>query len=487
MEDLTEERERVESLSAKLLVVISEDDTPSEESQEEIKHSRLPAYLTLLGSIFSHLTVGAYYLPSATIVYIASYYQKFDASLTINTALIATPFLGLESALVMPFSMTICKKIGLKPTIFLCLAVMSASYYASSFTTNYWIFFLVYSVFGPPTGVLLPLPIWAVQKHFPKHKGKISGVVFAAVGLGSFALTLIARYIVNPDNISPTIVGPDGNFYYSADVYENVPKMLRVMSYIILICGVLATLLIQAPSNSNALQPKPRDSDYIGASLPKKKISLLPIGVILKNRSYWMLFGLAYLIAVPSLYVTYDYKVYGEHRINDDSFLSIVGSFAAICNAAGRFIWGLLMDYFSFKKVFTGLLVLQLALLLTLDIIGHIKVCFFLWVCLIVNCEGALFGIFPTECAKKFGTDNGPRVYGMVGFGIALAGLTQYALNKFLLQELGFTIMFYILAGFSSITAVLLVLYSPKKRLLPSEYITQSMKDGSTSASVPNK
>ena len=44
------------------------------------------------------------------------------------------------------------------------------------------------------------------------------------------------------------------------------------------------------------------------------------------------------------------YKAYGENEVvNDDNFLTTLGAFAAVCNAAGRILWGLYADKASFK------------------------------------------------------------------------------------------------------------------------------------------
>ena len=51
--------------------------------------------------------------------------------------------------------------------------------------------------------------------------------------------------------------------------------------------------------------------------------------------------------------ITY-YKDFGQTFINNDDFLSIVGSLSSLFNAAGRLFWGRLIDKISFKVNFVN-------------------------------------------------------------------------------------------------------------------------------------
>lgn len=74
------------------------------------------------------------------------------------------------------------------------------------------------------------------------------------------------------------------------------------------------------------------------------------------------------LIAILSLsiglLVNGNYKNIGKEYF-DDSFLTVVGAFAAVGNGLSRPIWSSMLDKFSFKNVFSFLLVLEIFLGLT--------------------------------------------------------------------------------------------------------------------------
>lgn len=43
------------------------------------------------------------------------------------------------------------------------------------------------------------------------------------------------------------------------------------------------------------------------------------------------------------------FQAFGQTFITDDYFLAVVGSLAAVCNGAGRIMWGALADRYCFK------------------------------------------------------------------------------------------------------------------------------------------
>jgi len=65
------------------------------------------------------------------------------------------------------------------------------------------------------------------------------------------------------------------------------------------------------------------------------------------------------MAAFFSLFMANNYKIFGLVKIEDDSFLTIVGSVGSVCNGGSRALWGILMDKFGFKKIFFLILVVQ--------------------------------------------------------------------------------------------------------------------------------
>ena len=95
-----------------------------------------------------------------------------------------------------------------------------------------------------------------------------------------------------------------------------------------------------------------------------------------------------------------NFKNYGLKTINDDSFLTLAGSIGSAANGISRVLWGVSYDKFNFKKTFGGLIVIQIVLAATLELVNDIKPVYFIYVCLILVCNGGLFVIFPPLCSK---------------------------------------------------------------------------------------
>ena len=51
------------------------------------------------------------------------------------------------------------------------------------------------------------------------------------------------------------------------------------------------------------------------------------------------------------IFIAFNYKEYGFTRIEDDAFLTTVGSTGAVFNGLGRLFFGIMFDKFSFKLV----------------------------------------------------------------------------------------------------------------------------------------
>jgi hypothetical protein len=92
--------------------------------------------------------------------------------------------------------------------------------------------------------------------------------------------------------------------------------------------------------------------------------------------------------------------------------LTIVGSFSSVFGGL-RFTWSFLVDYKnSFKFSYMILLIIQTLFGFTFVLVKKVEALFFIWVCMIVWCEGGHFSLVPTACAKFFG-EHAAIVYGI--------------------------------------------------------------------------
>lgn len=68
-----------------------------------------------------------------------------------------------------------------------------------------------------------------------------------------------------------------------------------------------------------------------------------------KYAAFWMLFVKIFSQLVPCGFIITYYKTFGQTFIDDDLFLSQVGSIAAFFNAFGTFFWGFVIDRSVYK------------------------------------------------------------------------------------------------------------------------------------------
>lgn len=78
--------------------------------------------------------------------------------------------------------------------------------------------------------------------------------------------------------------------------------------------------------------------------------------VYLKNRKQIGRYPVNIMLLMVVILLTYLFlgwiplfQAFGQTFITDDYFLAVVGSLAAVCNGAGRIMWGALADRYCFK------------------------------------------------------------------------------------------------------------------------------------------
>jgi hypothetical protein len=167
----------------------------------------------------------------------------------------------------------------------------------------------------------------------PNHKGRATGAVFCAFGLGSAIFNAVLTKVVNPDNLHPDIIYQDGNVeehYYSEEVAERVPLMLKVLAGMCLTFGLIAACFTQ-PIKKTALAA----ASSAGSKTLKE---------IYRESTVYKLLFLMTLICSSGVYILVAYKTYGAIDIDDDLLLSLMGSVGAITNSIGRIIWAQVTD-----------------------------------------------------------------------------------------------------------------------------------------------
>ena len=202
------------------------------------------------------------------------------------------------------------------------------------------------------------------MKWFPKQKGVTMGIVVGGFGGGAFVFNTIQTAILNPDNISPAISGPDQGYFTDADLLERVPGLLLILGGIYLILGMIACLLITQP---------PDDWLHENADDEKEVQEYVTPLEAFKRKELYLLWITRLSVVLISNFVSGFYKAFGQTFIFDDQFLGIIGAVTSVFNCTGRLFYGMIMDKFSYKvsmSVEACLLILLISTFYLTSLIG---------------------------------------------------------------------------------------------------------------------
>lgn len=163
------------------------------------------------------------------------------------------------------------------------------------------------------------------------------------------------------------------------------------------------------------------------------------------------------------MFVINTFKTYGLKHINDDGFLTVVGSVSSVFGGL-RFIWSFFVDHTgSFKKCYMVLLIVQIIFGSTFVFVSSNKPLFFIWVCIIIWCEGGHFTLVPTACAKLFG-EHAAIVYGFAfSFG-SIPQILSSIMVKFFLNDIGYEVFYYTSAALSVVSLLILIFVFEEKK-----------------------
>lgn len=181
--------------------------------------------------------------------------------------------------------------------------------------------------------------------------------------------------------------------YFDKSIAEKFPEMLRTLALIYLIISTIGISLL------TQLIPVKKEV-FLGENLENECPS---VKVALKTKQFWLLFLMSACSVGPGIYFLYVYKGFAMETLNDDEFLTLVGSVGLLFNGGFRSIWGDFMDRTSFKVSYAVLVIIQIVMSLTLFYTVTEKWVYLVWIAVILICEGGNFSLFPTIFAKMYG------------------------------------------------------------------------------------
>ena len=116
----------------------------------------------------------------------------------------------------------------------------------------------------------------------------------------------------------------------------------------------------------------------------------------------WLLLILS-TMAPYAIFMAFTFKEYGSIYIEDDHYLSLLGSIGSAANGIFRLIIGATLDYLSFKKIMLVIVAIFMVSCGTIVFSVKNEISYFITIVLSYGCEGSLFSLFPTQTVYILG------------------------------------------------------------------------------------
>ncbi|XP_067949241.1 monocarboxylate transporter 7-like [Watersipora subatra] len=470
--------------------------------------------ISSLGIFFSWANFSPY-----AISYIRLYSSPNDVDY--SSVLWIPSLIAVGFSLTMYIAGVLENKIGTRAVTAIGSTICSLSLLLSAFSikVNYFLFCTTFGfLFGIGYGFIYTPPLTLVMKWFPNYQTTMAAIVLLGPTTGGLLFNQIEDAYANPTNIKADQVTSlnvtDSDRYFEDEkILEKIPSLLMVMAGVctaMQLTGI--TLLFPPPQNEGekpdikkshekesllSSEQKSIESDSNDDEEPKQHLSSarhtinqafgledstkkaskeidtapthrtkfwdLTIRQSVVQRPFIILWLLMLINSTTMNLVTGLYKGYGLNKVvNDDRFLTLVGSTALLFTAPAKVAMGLLSDKLSNRLVtllcfgFQSLLYTTLFLPQTFANEAGREL-LMLWTCLSFMVSASAFPLVLSGVAKIFGLENSTTLVGIMFSAEAFAGLPTILVSVFLLPRIGY-IGIFVLCGIFSAAAVALTL-----------------------------
>ena len=249
--------------------------------------------------------------------------------------------------------------------------------------------------------------------------------------MGSFFFNFLGKFLINPENLLPSLLQVDGNEkYFTAEVALNLPFMFRALGCCYLVIAGIALCLI-------------RDMSLVNEDEEEDRMTLAKS---MKTKQFYQIFLNVIMSGAMGLFTIANFKNIGLGLNYGDSYVTFVGSVGGIINGTFRLGWGYLLDATSFRLTYSVLMIAQIGLACTFPFVFEDKYLFLVWVCLLFSCQGGTSTLLPPIAVKLYGEVAGVKVYAFFMLAFGIASIWVYFVQLFVLEYFGFAILFWFLA-----------------------------------------
>eukprot|EP01084_Bolivina_argentea_P221352 374927_1 len=267
-------------------------------------------------------------------------------------------------------------RFGAKPTIIIGCLIQSifgvlCTYFVCD---NYILVYFTYGIlFGVGIGIDYPNIFVIVMQWYPTRKGFVNGIVLCGFGISALIFDKVQTVLINPNNYQQH---PETGFA-NHEIIRHFPFIFLYLGSSFFVMQTVGVLLMSQPSRSTA-SPDPIVSSINEETLPLIRVDEpatneaqeeegFDVIQVIKDIRFWHLYANFFVDGMIIVVVSTQWKVYSNALgIQDDSYLSLIGSISAIFNGCGRIIFGAILDHTSSFRFTLGTVNLLLCILLYL-------------------------------------------------------------------------------------------------------------------------
>lgn len=378
--------------------------------------------LMIISSILMMLLMGTVYAYSVFRYHIEDLYQ-------ISTLTSGFPY--MTSLFFYAFSMMVTGR-HLKPTrlrgfVFYGTLLIILGYFLSSIATHIGMLVFSYGVLiGTGVGMVYGVPIYMVQKLYPKRSGLMTGIILLGFGMSPLITAPLTSALIEWTSIRQT-------FFILGVVFLVLQLPL---SYIFIL------------KERTTFKQEPVEQRFKEKLKPFKRIYALFVIATLVGL---MMIGLTYQVGV---------RYYGLN----ETHVTIALSFFAILNGLARPLFGKLMDNQGFK--FSG--ILSVSLIVVASVIGLINrgstfLLFGISFGLYWFNLGAWLAIVPATIKEFYGIQQYAKKYGLMFTGYGVGAILGTLASGYILDMLGETSYIYGFILALMVVSAILLSQMPKK------------------------
>ena len=405
--------------------------------------------------------------------------------------------------------------------IIVCLSV-SLSYF--TIKVSFWLLILTYGFLLGFGGVGYVGPISTVMKWTPNWKGLASAITMMGFGSSPFFSGGIQILYINPHNVSPVPSGSRYRKFTDPDLLHRVPISFLFLGSLYAVTMFIGSLLIIDPPEDNNYSGQTVErvipsevTKYLEVDdideINMKKLSVLTKHVtsccdkelsspkgdddktellgsdahtsrakssgmktspptsydvislstrqVLKVPNFYIKWAIYFFALAAQFIIISTNKIFSEDFIDDDHFLTLVGSISFIFSIFGSFFGVLIASYISYTLTFiisSGILTVFLLTFYACTVGG--KVMFLIWMCVIFFNSGGIFSVLPVVMEHIYGLQHLPTNFGVLSSSKLLVG--PFAFFFVLILSDHYFYIYMLASALTGLSFILSIIYRPK-------------------------